>query len=135
MSRAIAMLTVLTLAPLLLWDATPRLFPAHAHGALAAIPLALIAAACLVHPVVARASVPELAKACMLAAAFLFWAANQFWPDDPAATCFNDVAVALFVLDVFLAIRGRASTGSSSLQGEAVGNENEGPDRRSSTFG
>jgi hypothetical protein len=135
MSRAIAILTVLTLVPLLLWDASPGLFPDHAHGALAAIPLALIAATCLVHAALARASVLELAKACMLAAAFLFWAANQFWPDDPAATCFNDIAVALFVLDVFLAIRSRSSTVSSSLQGGAVGEENGAPDRGSSTFG
>ncbi len=46
----------------------------------------------------------EMAKAIMLAAAFLFWAANQFWPSLPEATLFNDIAIALFVLDVFLVI-------------------------------
>ena len=40
----------------------------------------------------------------MLAVAFLFWAANQLWSDLPQATLFNDIAIALFVLDVFLVI-------------------------------
>ncbi len=42
----------------------------------------------------------------MLAVAFLFWAANQLWPNLPQATLFNDVAIALFVLDVFLVMVG-----------------------------
>jgi hypothetical protein len=42
----------------------------------------------------------------MLAVAFLFWAANQLWPDLPQATLFNDIAIALFVLDVFLVMFG-----------------------------
>jgi hypothetical protein len=42
----------------------------------------------------------------MLAAAFLCWAANQFWPDRRQATLLNDIAIALFVLDVFLVIAG-----------------------------
>jgi len=48
----------------------------------------------------------EFAKAIMLAAAFLFWAANQLWPALPQATLFNDIAIALFVLDVFLVMVG-----------------------------
>src|ERR1700683_939770 len=112
-ARAIALLTVITVVPLLVWDACPNLFPERAHHALAAIPLALIAVAFLVHPVARRASVSEAAKTCMLAAAFFFWAANQFWPEHPAATRFNDIAVALFVLDAFLVILGWPSTGSS----------------------
>ncbi len=119
-SSAIALLTVLTLAPLLVWDASPGLFPDHARKALAAIPLALIAVACLVHPVVVRASAPEWAKAAILAAAFLFWAANQFWPEQPEATRFNDIAVALFVLDVCLAIRGWPSAGCGSVRDRKV---------------
>jgi hypothetical protein len=43
----------------------------------------------------------EFVKALMLAVAFLFWAANQFWPDRPEATLFNDIAIGLFVVDVF----------------------------------
>jgi hypothetical protein len=45
----------------------------------------------------------------LLAAAFLFWSANQFWPESPRATLFNDLAVALFVIDVWLAIAARPS--------------------------
>ena len=39
----------------------------------------------------------------------LFWAANQLWPDLPQATLFN-IAIALFVLDVFLVIIGWPTT-------------------------
>ncbi len=56
----------------------------------------------------------ELAKAILLAAAFLFWAANQFWPNLPQATLFNDIAIALFVLDVFLVIVGWPRTSPDS---------------------
>jgi hypothetical protein len=104
---AIGGLTVVTLVPLLVWDRSPELFPDGAHEALAAIPLALIAVAYVVHEAMRRAGPRELAKAGLLAAAFLFWAANQFWPDHPLSTLFNDIAIALFVLDVFLAILGR----------------------------
>jgi hypothetical protein len=51
----------------------------------------------------------ELAKSGALAAAFLFWAANQLWPDLPQATLFNDIAVALFVIDVVLPFLGRGA--------------------------
>jgi hypothetical protein len=47
-----------------------------------------------------------LVRAMLLAAAFLFWAANQFWPNLPQASLFNDIAIGLFVLDVFLAMVG-----------------------------
>jgi hypothetical protein len=42
----------------------------------------------------------------LLAIAFLFWAANQLWPDIPLSMLFNDIAIALFVLDVFLVMIG-----------------------------
>jgi hypothetical protein len=42
----------------------------------------------------------------MLAIAFLCWAANQLWPGLRRATLFNDIAIALFVLDVFLVMIG-----------------------------
>jgi hypothetical protein len=48
----------------------------------------------------------------MLAVPFLFRAANQLWPDLPQATLFNDIAIALFVLDVFLVIIGWPTTSS-----------------------
>jgi uncharacterized membrane protein len=88
---------------LLLWDMVPRLFPAGAHEFLAAFPLATIACACLAYEAVRRPARSELVKAILLACAFLFWAANQFWPASHQATLFNDIAIALFVFDVFLA--------------------------------
>lgn len=100
-------LGVVTLAGvgvLLLWDILPRLFPAGAHDFLAAFPLALIACACLVFHVLRRSARMEVVKAVILASAFLFWAANQFWPTLRQATLFNDIAIALFVVDVFLAM-------------------------------
>jgi hypothetical protein len=42
----------------------------------------------------------------VLAAAFLFWAANQLFSESPHAVLLNDLAIALFVLDVFLSIVG-----------------------------
>jgi Flp pilus assembly protein protease CpaA len=60
-----------------------------------------------------------LVKAIMLAAAFMFWAANQLWPDIRQATLFNDIAVALFVLDVFLVMIGWPATSPDESFAEA----------------
>jgi hypothetical protein len=98
--------TLALVAVLLLWDAFPRRFPARAHDVLGALPLALIGLTYLVHELSRGATRMELVKATLLALAFYFWSANQLWPDLPAATVFNDVAIALFVLDVFLVIVG-----------------------------
>lgn len=68
--------------------------------------LALIAIAYLVYQSIRRLGLAELFKAFLLAIAFLFWAANQYWPDSPRATLYNDIAIALFVLDVFFVIVG-----------------------------
>jgi hypothetical protein len=106
-------LGVVTLAAagvLLTWDALPGYFPAKAHDVLAALPLAMIALAYLVYQTRHRPPFREWVKAIMLAAAFLFWAANQLWPDIRQAVLFNDIAVALFVLDVFLVMIGWPST-------------------------
>lgn len=102
----LALLTLLTLVPLLIWDAAPRSFPERAHDVLASVPLALIGLACLAHSMLRGSRLPELAKSGALGAAFLFWAANQLWPDHPRAVLFNDVAVTLFVIDVFLSVVG-----------------------------
>jgi hypothetical protein len=112
-----AILGVVTLAGvvvLLLWDAFPRLFPARSHDVLAAFSLAMIALAYLVYQIAHRPPAMEFAKAIMLAVAFLFWAANQFWPGLPQATLFNDIAIALFVLDVFLVVVGWPRTSPDS---------------------
>lgn len=102
-------LGVVTLAGvgvLLAWDVKPGLFPGRAHDVLAAFPLLMIAFAYLVYQSAHRPPFAELVKASLLAAAFLFWAANQYWPALRQATLFNDIAIALFVLDVFLVMIG-----------------------------
>ena len=63
-----------------------------------------IACACLIHEVIRRPSRSEVVKAILLALAFLFWSANQLWPALRQATLFNDIAIGLFVFDVFLAM-------------------------------
>jgi hypothetical protein len=115
LSVALGAVTLAGVALLLGWDAFPGLFPAGSHAILAAFSLAMIALAYLVYQIALRPAAMELLKAVMLAVAFLFWAANQFWPDSSQATLFNDIAIALFVLDVFLVIAGwpRASRDSS----------------------
>jgi O-antigen ligase len=104
---ALCMVTLVSVGVLLVWDLVPGLFPARAHDFLAAFPLAMIAFSCLVYEAVRRPSRSELIKAILLACAFLFWAANQFWPGLRHATLFNDIAIGLFVFDVFLAMIGR----------------------------
>jgi hypothetical protein len=103
----LCVVTLISVGILLVWDFFPGLFPAGAHDILAALPLAMIACACLVYEAFRRPSRSELVKAILLACAFLFWAANQLWPTLHQATLFNDIAIALFVFDVFLAMTSR----------------------------
>jgi MFS superfamily sulfate permease-like transporter len=111
-------ITLAGVAALLSWDAFPNLFPTGSHEALAALSLATIALAYLVYQIAHRPAAMDLLKAIMLAVAFLFWAANQFWPGLPKATLFNDIAIALFVLDVFLVIIGWPKASPDSAFGE-----------------
>ena len=106
----LGVLTLASVAALLVWDAFPGLFPPRAHDLLGALPLALIAVAYLVYQSIRRPGATELFKALLLAVAFLFWAANQYWPDSPRATLYNDIAIALFVLDVFFVLLGWPAT-------------------------
>jgi hypothetical protein len=99
--------TLASVGALFVWDAFPGLLPARTHEILAAFSLATIALAYLVYQTSRRPAGTELAKSILLAAAFLFWAANQYWPNLRVATLFNDIAIALFVLDIFLVIAGR----------------------------
>jgi hypothetical protein len=110
LSVLLGVITMASVGVLLVWDADPFIFPARAHDFLGALPLAMIALAYLVYQAAHRPILTELVKALLLAVAFLFWAANQFWPDLRQATLFNDVAIALFVFDVFLVIVGWPST-------------------------
>jgi hypothetical protein len=117
-------LGVVTLADvgvLLVWDAFPQLFPPKTHDFLAAYALALIALAYLVYQIAHRPARMELAKAILLATAFLFWSANQLWPDLPLATLFNDIAIALFVFDIFLIMVGWPASSPDSSFAEPSG--------------
>ncbi|SRR6266496_372916 len=103
-------ITMASVAVLLVWDAAPQLFPAHAHDVVGAFPLAMITIAYLLYQSAHRPPARELLKAILLAIAFLLWGANQLWPESPHATLYNDLAIALFVLDVFLVIVGWPET-------------------------
>jgi hypothetical protein len=115
----LGVLTLASVAVLLLWDVRPGLFPARAHNLLGALPLALIAIAYLVYQSIRRPGPAELFKAILLAAAFLLWAGNQYWPDAAFATLLNDLAIALFVLDVFFVIVGWPASSPDESFGES----------------
>jgi hypothetical protein len=93
-------------------------FPLRAHDILGALPLAMIAFAYLAYQAAHRPAPMEVVKAALLAIAFLFWAANQLWPDIPQAMLFNDIAIALFVLDVFLVMIGWPGSSPDESFGE-----------------
>lgn len=102
-------------------DAFPRLLPARSHDALAALSLATIAFAYMVFQLARHRALAELVKTILLAAAFLFWAANQLWPNLPQASLFNDIAIGLFVLDIFFVIVGWPAGSSDDLLDECCG--------------
>jgi len=111
--------TLASVVVLLAWDLFPGRFPAHAHDLLGAIPLALIAVAYLAYQTVRRPGRAELLKAVLLAAAFLLWAGNQLWPLAACSTLLNDLAIALFVLDVFFVLIGWPATSPDESFGES----------------
>jgi len=97
--------TLAGVAVLVVGDFFPA-FSNRTHDAMAAFSLALIAVAYLIYQAVRRPAHLEWVKAILLAAAFLCWSANQVWPQPHQAIVLNDVAIALFVLDVFLVMMG-----------------------------
>jgi uncharacterized membrane protein YoaK (UPF0700 family) len=97
-------------AILLAWDAYPQLLPADARDLLGALPLVFIAVAYLAYEIIRRPDRAELLKATLLALAFLFWAGNQFWSESKWAPLMNDLAIGLFVLDVFFVMVGWPSS-------------------------
>jgi hypothetical protein len=103
----LGIVTLAGVAVLVAWNIAPRIFPPQAHEYLAAFPLAMIAVAYLVYQWTQRPPFAELVKAALLALAFLLWAANQYWPTLHQAALFNDLAIALFVLDIFLVMVSR----------------------------
>lgn len=122
----LGLVTLADVAVLFAWDAFPRLFPVSSHDYLASFSLGLIAVAYLVYQIAHRPPWRELLKAFLLAIAFLFWAANQLWPASPRATLYNDIAIALFVLDVFLVMAGWPSSSAD----ESFGETGAGPSER-----
>jgi hypothetical protein len=115
----LGIVTLAGVALLFVQDAAPRLLPAGSHAVLAAFSLAMIAGAYMLFQLTRHRGLgppAELFKTSLLVAAFLFWAANQFWPGLPQASLFNDIAIGLFVLDVFFVIAGwPAGSGGSVL--------------------
>jgi hypothetical protein len=114
----LGILTLCVVVAVLLCDASPRLIPASNHDRLAAVSLAMIAFSYLVYQAAHRPGWREWVKAILLAMAFLFWAANQVWPDQRQAVILNDLAIALFVLDVFLVMVGWPPTSPDESFGE-----------------
>jgi hypothetical protein len=99
---AVAALMMVSVLALLVWNAFPQLFLPEAHRTLGAIPLVLAAVAAVLYQATKRPSTLEVFKVAVVAAAFLCWAVNQALGQSPRALLFNDVAIALFALDVFL---------------------------------
>ncbi|MGD1062187.1 MAG: hypothetical protein ABR860_02910 [Terracidiphilus sp.] len=112
---ALGIVTLAGVVLLFVEDARPRLLPAGSHEVLAAFSLAMIALAYMVFQLMHRRPLAELVKTILLVAAFLFWAANQLWPNLPQASLFNDIAIGLFVLDVFFVIVGWPAGSNGSI--------------------
>jgi hypothetical protein len=127
MPLILGIVTLTGVGVLFLYDLFPGLFSAGAHDLLGAFPLAMIAFAYLLYQRAHRPPFREAVKAIMLAAAFLFWAANQFWPNLRQAVLFNDVAIGLFVIDVFLVIVGWPPASPNEPFVETLAAEQEAP--------
>jgi hypothetical protein len=116
----LGVITLAGVAVLFVWDAFPRMFPARSHDFLGAFPLAMIALAYLAYQIAHRPAPKEFVKAILLAVAFLFWAANQLWPELPQSILFNDIAIGLFVFDVFLVMIGWPATSPDESFAETI---------------
>src|SRR6266567_5096083 len=126
-------ITLAIVGAVFLCDVFPRLLPGKGHDILAAISLAMIAFSYLLYQAAHRPPWREWAKAFLLALAFLFWAANQVWPDPHQAVILNDLAIALFVLDVFLVMVGWPPTSPDESFGETFGESPEAAERSPKT--
>ena len=85
---------------LLTLDVSRGFRESEARRVVSSLPLGAIAVACLLYHVTRRPSGVELLKRVLLSTAFLFWAADQLFPTAGWAPVANDVAIALFVLDL-----------------------------------
>lgn len=99
LSVLLAGLAVVSAAVLLVGDVVSRSPSAGVHSVLSALPLALAAAAVLTYPVWRSPLSAAHLKAVLLGTAFLLWAGDQLLP---SAWWLDDLAIALFVLDVGL---------------------------------
>jgi hypothetical protein len=125
----LGVITLLSAGMLFVWDVDPKLFSTSAHAWIEAFALALIAFAYLLYQSAHRPPAKEWMKAILLAVAFLSWAANQVWADVRQALLFNDIAIALFVLDVFLVMVGWPASSPDESFGEAHVGPGGGPGR------
>ncbi len=87
-------------------DASAEFRESEARRIISALPLTAIALACLAFHATWTPKPLDLLKRILLSAAFLFWAANQLFPTTGWAPVANDVAIALFVLDLALILWG-----------------------------
>ena len=83
-------------------DMSPAFREGDARRVVSAVPLIAIALACLAFHATWTPEPLDLLKRLLLSAAFLFWAANQLFPTAAWAPVANDIAIALFVLDLAL---------------------------------
>ncbi len=126
----LGVLALAAAAAVLVCDACPPLFPGKGHDRLAAFSLALIAFSYLIYQAAHRPAWREWVKAILLAVAFLFWAVNQVWPNPRQAVVFNDLAIALFVLDVFLVMMGWPGASPDESFGEVYSGPESGGGER-----
>jgi hypothetical protein len=109
----LATAALVALGPLVAWNLAPGSFGPRAHDGLAALPLGLVALAQFLHQQGQRPGRLPLLQAAMLSTGFCLWAATQLWPGWPHALVLNDVAIVLFVVELFLAIvRDRQGVGA-----------------------
>ncbi len=104
--RAITVLllvvAVVSAAALLVLDVSGDFRESDARRVISALPLISIALACLAFHATWTPERLDLLKRVLLSAAFLLWAANQLFPSAGWAPVANDLAIALFVLDLAL---------------------------------
>jgi hypothetical protein len=104
-TAAAGAITLVAVVSLFVWHLSPARFPRHAHDVLASVPLVAMVAALMLDHLARRARPGELLRAGLLAVGFLLWATTQLLPELPQGLLLNDLAIALFALDLFLGLR------------------------------
>lgn len=111
---------------LVVLDAAPGFLHGSAHSMASAVPLLAIGTAFLAAQIVVRPPPGELAKRVLIAVAFLFWGVNALVSQYAWAALLNDAAVALFVLDLALVMRGHLGHATASASRVPIGDWKEG---------